>query len=171
MSQRILRLSPVTGVRVDPILTALLLAELLHCSDELWLVSPWISDVPALDNSCGEFDAVIADASARPYGLSEALAMLAAAGARLNVVARPAEHNRTFLGRLRRNVDASSLAIVEHPDVHEKTFCGRNWLLTGSMNFTRRGMQVNDEAVTYRVDEAAAAQSRIELTHRWRQRS
>ncbi|WP_019901867.1 phospholipase D-like domain-containing protein DpdK [Salinispora arenicola] len=127
--------------------------------------------MPALDNSRGEFDTLIADASARTYGLSETLAMLAAAGARLNVVARPAEHNRTFLSRLRRSVDASSLVIVEHPDVHEKTFCGRNWLLTGSMNFTLRGMQVNDEAVTYRVDDAAAAQTRIELAHRWRERS
>jgi phosphatidylserine/phosphatidylglycerophosphate/cardiolipin synthase-like enzyme len=58
--------------------------------------------------------------------------------------------------------------VVQHADVHEKTLCGKNWLLTGSMNFTLRGMQVNDEAVTYKISEAAAAQARIDFARRWK---
>ena len=36
------------------------------------------------------------------------------------------------------------------------------------MNFTINGMTVNDEAVTYRLDAAAAAQARIDFAHRWK---
>ena len=36
------------------------------------------------------------------------------------------------------------------------------------MNFTINGMTVNDEAVTYKLDAAAAAQARIDFAHRWK---
>ena len=168
MLERTLRTSPVTGIRLDPVLTAVLIAELLAPSEELWLVSAWISDVIAIDNTRGDYDMLFFDASARSYHLSEVLALLTVGGANLTVVTRPAEHNDTFLARLHRRADPPRLTVIRHADEHEKTLCGSNWLLTGSMNFTIRGMQVNDEAVTYKVSEAAAAQARIDFTRRWR---
>lgn len=165
---RTLRTSLVTGIRLDPVLAATLLAELLDPSEELWLVSAWVSDVAAVDNTRGDYDSLFADASARTYPLSEILALLTRSGTHLTVVTRPAEHNETFLGRLRHRAEPQRWTLVQHADVHEKTLCGRNWLLTGSMNFTLRGMRVNDEAVTYKVSEAAAAQARIDFARRWR---
>lgn len=169
--QRTLRPSPVTGIRVDPLLTAALLAELLQPSDELWLVSPWISDVPAVDNTRGDYDALFVDASARVYPFSVTLSLIVAAGSHLTVVTRPVDHNTPFLDRLHDLTGRTRMTVVTHSDVHEKTLLGRDWLLTGSMNFTMRGMQVNDEAVAYTVGAAAAAQARIDLAHRWRERS
>lgn len=168
MLERTLRTSPVTGIRLDPVLTAVLLAELLAPSDQLWLVSAWISDVIAVDNTRGDYDSLFADASARAYHLSEILALLTVSGTDLYVISRPAEHNNAFLARLQRRADSGRLTVVRHADVHEKTLCGRDWVLTGSMNFTLRGMQVNDEAVTYKVSEAAAAQTRIDFVRRWK---
>jgi phosphatidylserine/phosphatidylglycerophosphate/cardiolipin synthase-like enzyme len=165
-AERTIRTGRVTGIRIDPLVTAALLAEIIAPSDELWLVSPWISDVPVLDNGHGDYDAVIAEATARRYPLSEVLAILAFAGTRVTVVTRTDEHNATFLGTLRRRV-GDAVAVVEDSDVHEKALCGRSWLLTGSMNFTLRGMQVNDEAMSYRLDKTAAAQARIDFTRRW----
>lgn len=166
-TERTLRTSPVTGIRLDPVLTPVLLAELLDPSAELWLVTAWVSDVPAIDNSRGDYDSLFADASARIYPLSEILALLTDSGTRLTVVTRPAEHNNAFLGRLRHRATLRNCTLIQHADVHEKTFCGRNWLLTGSMNFTLRGMQVNDEAITYKLGEVPAAQARIDFAHRW----
>ena len=168
MLERTLRTSPVTGIRLDPVLTAVLLAELLAPSDELWLVSPWISDVAAVDNTRGDYDSLFADASARVYHLSEILALLTVSGASLTVITRPAGHNNAFLARLHRRAEPGRLTVIQDADVHEKTLCGKNWLLSGSMNFTLRGMRVNDEAVTYKVSEAAAAQARIDFARRWR---
>jgi hypothetical protein len=168
MQERTLRTSPFTGIRLDPVLTSVLLAELLAPSEELWLVSAWISDVAGVDNTRGDYDSLFADASARIYHLSEILGLLTVSGSNLSVITRPAAHNNTFLNRLRLRADQHRLTVIQHPDVHEKTLCGRNWLLSGSMNFTQRGMQVNDEAVTYQVSDAAAAQARIDFARRWR---
>jgi hypothetical protein len=38
------------------------------------------------------------------------------------------------------------------------------------MNFTLRGMQINDEAMSYRLDRAAAAQARVDYVRRWGRR-
>jgi hypothetical protein len=168
--ERTLRTSPVTGIWVDPVLTAVVVGELLAPSPELWLVSAWVSDVVALDNSRGDYDALLPDPVARRYPLSEVLATVVNAGSNLTVVTRPAEHNQRFLQSLTRRTQRERLSVIEHPDVHEKTLCGASWLLTGSMNFTVRGMRVNDEAVLYRVNGAAAAQARMDFAHRWRNR-
>lgn len=165
--ERTLRTSPVTGIRVDPILTAVLLAELLTPSPEIWLVSAWISDVPAVDNSRGDYDSLIIDASARVYQLSEILGLLTERGAQLTVVTRDVAENDSFLARLGRAAAPERLRVIRSPDTHEKTFCGADWLLSGSMNFTVNGMTVNDESVTYKLDGTAAAQARIDLAYRW----
>jgi hypothetical protein len=165
--ERTLRISPVTGIRVDPLLTAVLLAELLAPSSELWLVSAWISDVPAVDNSRGDYDNLFDNPVARVYQLSEVLGLLAIRGARLAVVTRDLPENSSFLTRLRRATVPECLHVVLSPDVHEKTFCGSDWLLSGSMNFTVNGMTANDEVITYKLDGAAAARSRIDFAHRW----
>jgi PLD-like domain len=170
MLERTLRTSQVTGIHIDPLLTAVLLSELLTPSKEMWLVSAWISDVVAIDNTRGDYDSLFAEASAREYPLSEILGNLTAAKTRLTVVSRNVESNTPFLARLRRSSNSARLDIVQDPDIHEKTLCGDDWLLTGSMNFTFRGMQINDEAMTYKLDRRAAAQARVDFTHRWKKK-
>ena len=165
--ERTLRPSPVTGVRIDPLLTAVLLAELLWPSSEVWLVSAWVSDVQAVDNTQGNYDSLFGDATARFYSLSEVLGLLTVRGTRLTVVTRDVAENDSFLARLRRVASEKRLRPIASPDIHEKTLCGGDWLLSGSMNFTVNGMTVNDEAVTYKLDATAAAQARIDLAHRW----
>jgi hypothetical protein len=167
MLERTLRISPVTGIRVEPVLTAVLLAELLTPSPEIWLVSAWVSDVPAVDNSRADYDSLIVDASARIYQLSEILGLLTELGTQLTVVTRDVAENNSFLVRLGRNSVPKRLRVIRSAAIHEKTFCGADWLLSGSMNFTVNGMTVNDEFVTYKLDSAAAAQARIEFAHRW----
>lgn len=168
MLERVIRPSKVTNIRVDPLLTSVVVAELIAPSAELWLVSSWISDVGAIDNSRGTFDSLFPDASARMYTLSEVLGLLTtSSGTELTVVCRPDQHNEHFLNRLRSRADDARVRVVQDADIHEKTLCGRDWLLSGSMNFTMRGMRVNDEAVSYKVSEQAAAATRIDLTRRW----
>jgi hypothetical protein len=168
MLERTLRTSPVTGIRVDPVFNAILLAEVISPSEQLWLVSPWITDVVTLDNSRGDYDGLFEDSTARGYTLAEVLGEIVKGGAKLTVVTRPAGHNTPFLERLGRLAEPSRLDVIQHQDMHEKTFCGQDWILGGSMNYTVRGLGVNDEATTYKVGLAAAAQARIDLAHRWK---
>ncbi|GAA4472864.1 phospholipase D-like domain-containing protein DpdK [Phytohabitans houttuyneae] len=167
MLERVVRTGRTTGLRIDKILTTVLVAELVSPSRILWLVSPWISDVNAIDNTTGGYDSVFIEATNRMYQLSEVLALLTHSGATLNVVTRPDAHNDTFLRRLRRLAKAENVYVVQDDDVHEKTFCGDDWLLTGSMNLTVRGMQINDEAVTYKINDQVAANTRVDLRRRF----
>ncbi|MFF2393949.1 phospholipase D-like domain-containing protein DpdK [Nocardia sp. NPDC058114] len=164
---RTIRISEQTRIRVAPVLRAVLLSEMLAPSPLIWLVSPWITDVDVIDNSAGEFDAVFGDDSVTVCRLSDALARITAAGAHVHVVTRPDDHNEPFLLRLKAGAPQGRLKIMQAPEVHEKTLCGQEWLLTGSMNFTVRGMTVNDEAVTYSQGGREPAQARIDLERRW----
>ena len=167
--ERPVRTGGHTGVRADGILATALIGELVSPGPVMWLVSPWISDVRILDNSQGTYDDLFGDNPPGVCSLSDLLARIVAAGTSLTVVTRPDPHNAQFLGRLRRLTPQRSMRIVQSPAVHEKTICGRDWLLTGSMNFTVRGLLENDEAVSYKVGGSDAAQARLELAQRWKE--
>ncbi|MEU9335131.1 phospholipase D-like domain-containing protein DpdK [Streptomyces sp. NPDC048290] len=164
---RTMRTGARTGLRIDSVLSAALMAEMLSPSHDLWLVSPWITDVQVIDNSHGTYDAFFGDVPPSSWRLSDALLRIAGAGAHIHVVTRPDPHNDAFL----RRIEAPELdrVHVQHdPDVHEKTLCGQEWILTGSMNYTVRGMAKNDELVTYKVGGPDASQARLDLAQRWR---
>jgi phosphatidylserine/phosphatidylglycerophosphate/cardiolipin synthase-like enzyme len=165
-NERTVRSSPQMGITVGSMIEGLLVAELLSPSAEMWLVSPWISDMGVLDNSGGEFDSLVPDAPARHLTLAEILGQLVRAGTKLAIVCRDDPHNLAFRNRLQRSSQKQARISV-YDDLHEKTWVGDQWLLTGSMNFTYRGVAVNDEAVTYKFSPAAAAMARLDFTHRW----
>ena len=164
--ERIVRTSPQMGISVRSIIESLMVSEFLAPSEEMWLVSPWISDVAVLDNSGGDYDALLLGSPARMITLAETLGNLARVGIRLTVVCRDDAHNIAFRTRLLR-ASHGAVRVVLHDDLHEKTWVGSDWLLTGSMNFTYRGIAVNDESVTYKVTAPAAATARLDFNHRW----
>jgi len=158
------------GLRAEAILAAALLSELVLPGDSLWVVSSWITDVEVLDNSQGAFDSVLGDNPPAVCLLSQMLALIAAAGARLHVVTRPGTHNEIFVRRLRAAVaNSRRLHVVLDPAVHEKTICGRDWLFSGSMNFTLSGLGTNEESVTYRVSGPEASQAQLDFSERWKE--
>lgn len=167
--ERPVRTSRHTGVRADAILAMALVGELTFPGPVMWLVSPWISDVKILDNSQGTYDDLFDDNPPSSCSLADLLARIAMAGTSLTVVTRPDTHNARFLTRLNRLTPLHTVRIVRNPTVHEKTICGRDWMLTGSMNFTVRGLLENDEAVSYKVGGKDAAQTRLELAQRWKE--
>ncbi|MFD9148252.1 phospholipase D-like domain-containing protein DpdK [Streptomyces diastaticus] len=167
--QRPVRTGGPTGENPDTILATALMGELLFPGPRMWLVSPWISDVHVVDNSHGSYDDLFGDTPPSACSLSDLLARIVTAGSALTVVTRPDPHNAHFLARLHRRTPAQSVRVVQDASVHEKTICGRDWLITGSMNFTVRGLLENDEAVTYKVGGSHAGQARLELAQRWKE--
>ncbi|MEV8095180.1 phospholipase D-like domain-containing protein DpdK [Kitasatospora sp. NPDC085879] len=164
---RTLRTSAKTGLSVDSMLAAALLSELISPSRQLWLVSPWITDVEVIDNRHGNFDSLFGDVPPSSWRLSDVLLRLSGAGTEICVVTRADPHNDLFLRRM-ESADPKRLHVWRDPDVHEKTLCGQDWLLDGSMNFTVRGMAKNDESVTYKMGGPGAGQARLDLARRWR---
>ncbi|WP_433144075.1 phospholipase D-like domain-containing protein DpdK [Actinomadura nitritigenes] len=166
--ERTLRTGSRMGLRADSILGTALLSELVHPGPVFWLVSSWITDVDVLDNGHGAFDALLGDDPPTTCRLSQILGLISSAGADVHVVTRPTPHNQTFIDRLRATVRSQRLRLTLDPKVHEKTLCGRDWMLSGSMNFTISGLGDNEESVTYRVGDPAVAQARLDFAARWK---
>ncbi|UOE21933.1 phosphatidylserine/phosphatidylglycerophosphate/cardiolipin synthase family protein [Thermobifida halotolerans] len=155
-------------MRADTLLATALLAELVSPSPELWIVSAWISDVEILDNAHAGFSAVLDESSASACHLSTILGLIANTGARVHIVTRPGPHSGTFVSRVRALVrNPERLHVVFDSRVHEKTICGRNWILSGSMNFTVNGLGSNKEQVTYTVGGGRADQAHLDFTEQW----
>ena len=166
-SQRTIRTTPRKGLRLDDSLIPLFVGDLIEPSRDLWLVSGWVSDVAVLDNTDQDFTYVLGEGHIGPISLTTVLSLITERGAVLHVSLRPNTHNSDFIGRLRRRVAADRLRLHVDEDIHEKTLCGSNWVVSGSMNFTWNGMEVNSEAITYIIDSQLAAQTRLDFEHRW----
>lgn len=167
---RTVRTGRHTGLTADTLIRTALLAELAapEAGRGLWVVSAWISDIDLLDNSDGSFAHLLGDDPPERCRLSDLLLLIAAAGTTVRVVTRPEPSNEDFLARLEARGDVRSLVhVVRDPRVHEKTICGADWMLTGSMNFTRNGLSANKEQITYTTDIAQVVQAVQELEDEW----
>jgi hypothetical protein len=154
------------------LLAGLFSAELCAPSRCLWLVSPWISDVELLDNSAGSFDALTRFGK-RKIRLAEILSGLASQGSHVVVGTTSDDHNIRFLERLRmqtedlRVSDRLTISVDQSDQLHTKALTGDDFALAGSMNITFNGIQVREELIDLRTDEAFVAQARMDAYDRF----
>jgi hypothetical protein len=169
--ERNIRRSQATGIKVDSVIQAALLSELVRPVSEgrtLWLVSGWVTDVPIIDNSYGAYDALLGDGFPAVANLSHVLGAIHRRGTFVNLVTMRMPRNEFFADQLRRAAGNSPEPyITDGERVHEKTLCTKSWLIEGSMNFTRNGLGVNDESVTYTTSSAKTAKALIDFAARW----
>lgn len=151
------------------VIQSLFVSELLAPSDQLWLLSPWISDIPVIDNSAGAFSALL---PARPVGairLTDALIHLAGQGTQIYVVVRKDPRNLLVSDKLRTAQSSGDLGIeiIEHDNLHEKALLGSRFFLHGSMNFTHFGREVNEEALVLDSTSDSIARARLDYRERF----
>lgn len=167
IGKRSVRTRPRNGLAVGDVLTAALVSELCWPSEEFWLVSAWVTDVPVIDNATRRFDAVMGADPRLSMTLSEVLGMLTRSGTQLHVAVREDPHNQMFVERLERASAAGTLHLYSSAELHEKMMVGWSWVLNGSMNFTWNGTHRNEESIDFLVDRVEAARQRLELRTRW----
>lgn len=153
------------------LLRSLFAAELLRPSKRLWIVSPWVSDIPLIDNTARQFSTLCPEWPAGHIRLSAVLLALMDRGAEVIVVTNEDAHNRELSERLRALVDPEvhRLRLIERKELHEKGILGDHFTLNGSMNFTYNGVFINDENLVYRCDPASVEERRLKLENRWRE--
>ncbi len=157
---------------VAELLQAAFASELVAPSRSIWIVSPWISDIPIIDNRTGGFDAVL-DASwgQRQVRLAEILARCVTLGTHLQVATRPDSHNATFLSRLEALINGKAaqqrLTVHRAEDLHEKGILTSRFHLGGSMNLTYRGITILEEAIRYATSEEAISLAQLTYHDRW----
>ncbi|WP_157591757.1 phospholipase D-like domain-containing protein DpdK [Solirubrobacter soli] len=158
---------------VETVLQNLFVIEALAPSSALWLISPWVTDLEVIDNRSSSFRGIEPLWPHRRLRLTEVLSYLAQRGTEVVVATRADGHNDAF----HRRLEASSLAlgaadrvriVVDRGDEqHEKGLLGDGFFLSGSMNFTVRGVRLNDEHVTLSLDEDDVAAARINIRARY----
>ncbi len=123
------------------VLQLLFAAELLMPSKCLWVVSPWLRDIPVLDNSSGGFSSLCPDFQNADIGLVAVLRELLGRGSRIIIATRPEPGNSQVLDLLRDKQPGDNLFLLERSELHAKGIVGDNVALFGSMNFTYNGLE------------------------------
>lgn len=149
---------------IRELLEGIFVAELLVPSDTIWLVSPWITDIDILDNRCGQFSSLVPTWGLRRIRLSEIFAYIMDQSI-VHIVARPDPHNDSFLQKMRDLSKASdspgNLRVVIRDTLHLKGLLGQDYYLSGSMNLTYNGVEVNHEGISLDRSPEAIAEARI----------
>jgi phosphatidylserine/phosphatidylglycerophosphate/cardiolipin synthase-like enzyme len=171
VSRIILRTAGTARQEIRELLVGLLAAELVAPSRCIWLVSPWLRDVALLDNRSAAFRGVGPGWARREVSLFDVLAELTRRGSELIVATRPGDGNDASLVALQRAVGdgpaAKRLRSELRPQLHAKGLVGDDYCLSGSMNFTRNGIEHLDEMVTYTTDPEHVGALRIEFAQEY----
>jgi hypothetical protein len=171
--RRIFKGSGRSEREAEALLQHLFVVEALSPSAVIWLVSPWVSDIEVIDNRASSFRGIEPSWPHRRLRLSEVLAYLAQRGTDVVVATRADERTDAF----RRRLDAAAAALgvaarIEHAidldeEQHTKGLLGDGYFLSGSMNFTVRGVQINDEQLTLSLDDHEVSQARMNFRDRY----
>jgi hypothetical protein len=151
--------------QLPDLLQAIFTAELVAPSRCLWVVSPWVSDIPVLDNRANAYVTLNPQWPRGDVRLSSVLATLLDVGTTVHLAVRPDTHNRDLVERLQAREWPLFLHHAE--ELYEKGLLGDELYLSGSMNFTYNGIRINEEAVHFHASPAVVAENRIVLTRRW----
>jgi hypothetical protein len=153
-------------------LEGLFLAELLNPGKRLLVVSPWMSDFPAMDNRGGKFAAVDPAWTATFVPFSGVVRALMLRGVSVRIACGPGDRETDLLSRIEQGATldgtAAHLSLSRLPREHrlfshEKALVADAWAIYGSMNLTYSGVTINGELITATTESGAVATVATEL--------
>ncbi|WP_082897170.1 phospholipase D-like domain-containing protein DpdK [Thalassotalea crassostreae] len=132
--------------------------------DNLWLVSPWLTDFDLLDNRTGDWDALNPVWGTRIVKFSELLIYAIESGCKLNLVTNNDAINDAFEQRLLQKIDdPGALKVMKSEKLHTKGLLTPSYFLAGSMNFTYSGTHKNEEQLVLNLDADAILEAKLEF--------
>jgi hypothetical protein len=154
-------------------LQGLIVSELIAPGRRLLIASPWISDVPLLDNRGGRFSVLDTTWGARVIRLSAVLRTLLTQQTNVYLHCGHGSAQTRYIERLQDIARRDGTEALFHPRQsthdpgitldHEKAIGGDDWIVHGSMNLTYRGVEINGELVTVSTDPVHVAMVTTEL--------
>lgn len=161
--------SHLSSRQVPELLQSLFVAELLSPSQCLWIISPWISDIPIIDNTANFFLCLNPLWGRKAVPFSEVLSTLAEQGTTIHIATRPDSHNQRFQDKLNHQITGKEVGVQCHiqEELHSKGILGDHFYLAGSMNFTFNGITLNEESLTYEIDSNIIAEQQLIFQKRW----
>ena len=157
----------VSSRQIPDLLQTIFVSEMIVPSPCLWIVSPWISDIPIINNTANSFQQLEPSWGRGLIRFSQVLKTLANLGTTIHVATRSDTHNLNFTDRLREDFKTDKIEIHIVDKLHEKGIVGDSFYLGGSMNFTHNGITINEEAVIYDTNQQVIAERRLIFKDRW----
>ena len=162
-----------TPTIIKELLQMIFSAELLKASErEIWIVSPWLSNVEIFDNRSGYFADINPDWPCTAIRLIDVLLALLVQGAVVNIVVDTEEarfknnlHNDKFFGAIDKRVHQEGvrdqIKLLKSNNLHTKGFLFDSGFLSGSMNMTFNGLEVLDEHIVFDRSKDAISKARL----------
>jgi hypothetical protein len=158
--------APGSSVQLVGCLASLFTLELLNPGKELYLISPWLSQVTLIDNRFGQFRALISETGKSALDLGDILTLIAARGTQVRILYRRAANVTT--GQFVESVQGiKNIECRPYLDLHEKGLVTSRFYLRGSMNFTYAGVNINGESVELTNDESMVWKALQEAKVSW----
>ncbi len=136
---------------MSEILQLIFSAEMVAPSKCVWIVSPWLRDIPVLDNRSGAYVSMCPEFPLMQIGLSKVIAELLNRGTQVVIATRPDAGNRQVIDALPLATRTDKLVFHERAELHAKGIVGDRYALSGSMNLTFNGLERLTEMVTYQT--------------------
>lgn len=143
------------------LLQLIFVSELLMPSRCLWIVSPWLRDVPVLDNTTGSFLFLCPDFPRSEVRLSRVLRELVERGTTVVIATRADAGNRQVVDGLEGVSRADAVIFHERSELHAKGIVGDRYSLIGSMNLTFNGLERLTEILVFQNDRGSVEQLRL----------
>ncbi|WP_437931109.1 phospholipase D-like domain-containing protein DpdK [Sorangium sp. So ce291] len=163
--RQLLQTAAASRNAVRELLQSIFTAELLAPSRCLWIVSPWLRDVPVIDNTTGAFQYLGPDFPFDEVRLSRVLRDLLYRGTEVVIATRPDLGNRQVFEALGHGLGSRSsdrrLTFLERTDLHAKGIVGDRYSLAGSMNLTFNGIENLTEMLVFQTDREQVEELRI----------
>ena len=165
--RRIFKSENTGTIILKEIVQYIFISELINPSEEVWFVSPFISDVPILDNRAGNFNSLNPEWNRKIIKLSDYIRQIISNGSKTFLVTKEIDENMGFLNQLddEMNEYASKgfFSLIFREKLHTKGILTNSASITGSMNLTWSGFNINDESIEYDIDPERLSQMRQEL--------
>jgi phosphatidylserine/phosphatidylglycerophosphate/cardiolipin synthase-like enzyme len=164
VSRQLLQTSAAYRNSVRELLQVVFAGELLSPSRCLWIVSPWLRDIPVIDNTTGSFFTLSPDFPRGEVRLSRVLSELLSRGTYVVIVTRPEPENRQVIDALARSESAQvghELLFIEQQHVHAKGLVTDRCSLLGSMNFTYQGLDHSTELLLFDTEPQHVEETRL----------
>lgn len=147
-----------------------LLIGLILSPDVIWLVSPWITDFPLLDNRTRDWDSIKPEWGARYVNFSELLIAVIGSGCTLNLVTTDSKYNTAIIQKITESIDDKSnfnLIVRGEDSLHTKGLLTSSYFLSGGMNFTYTGANKKDDVVTLYTSKDKITFAKLEFEERY----
>lgn len=156
---------------LSDVLQSVLSIELMAPSPVIWLISPYVTDLPVLDNTARQFSSLQPEWSQSMIRLSEVLRAFAERDAEVRLITSTKTASATFLQKMRAaeaELPEKIKVDVSDQDIHEKGLLTGRFHLAGSFNFTVSGVRKRRERARLTTVEADLARARIEFLEEWK---